>query len=197
VVLEARLGFTHKGSEKLFEVLSIDDQIRLSEKISGDSSFSHSLAFCQVLEDLGAITVPERALMLRVVYAELERLANHFGDIGAMMMDTGFNFGGAHGARLREHVLRLNERLTGSRFLRGVNTFGGVMKDITLEQQYSLKDELTSLEKDFSEIIDVAENSTSLLNRMRETGTLTNEMAIDMNILGVAGRASGISQDVR
>jgi len=197
VVLEARLGFTHKGSEKLFEVLSIDDQIRLSEKISGDSSFSHSLAFCQALEDLGAIPVPERALMLRAVYAELERLANHFGDIGAMMMDTGFNFGGAHGARLREHVLRLNEQLTGSRFLRGVNTLGGVMKDITLEQQYSLKDELTSLEKDFSEIIDVAENSTSLLNRMRETGTLTNEMAIDMNILGVAGRASGISQDVR
>ena len=100
VHLEPRLGYTHKGSEKLFEILPLNDKVRLSEKISGDSSFSHSLAFCQALESLSGFLPPKRALYLRVIYSELERLANHFGDIGAIMMDTGFNFGGASGARL-------------------------------------------------------------------------------------------------
>ena len=79
--LEARLGFVHKGSEKLFEVFPLDQQIRLSEKISGDSSFSHSLAFCQAVEHLADVIPPKRALYLRAIYAELERLANHCGDI--------------------------------------------------------------------------------------------------------------------
>lgn len=197
VLLEARLGFTHKGTEKLFEALSMSDQVRLSEKISGDSSFSHSFAFCQAIEQLGAISVPIRGLALRVIYAELERLANHFGDIGAMMMDTGFNFGGAQGARIRETVLRINERLTGSRFLRGVNVIGGVTRDMVPEQQHLLGEDIQSLNRDFTEIIDVAENSTSLLNRMRETGTLVSDVASDMGIIGVAGRASGIAQDTR
>jgi len=197
VRLEARLGFTHKGSEKLFEVLPLDEQIHLSEKISGDSSFSHSLAFCQALEQLAGVVLPARALSLRVVYAELERLANHFGDIGAIMMDTGFNFGGAQGTRLREMVLRLNDQLTGSRFLRGVNIIGGVTQDLTPEQLSQLQREMASLEKDFVEIIDVAKNSTSLINRMKGTGVLTNDVAVNMGILGVAGRASGIAQDTR
>lgn len=99
VLLEPRLGYVHKGIEKLFETLPLDAKVRLSEKISGDSSFSHSMAFCQALEQLSDTALPKRAASLRVVYAELERLANHFGDIGAIMVDTGFNFGGAHGYR--------------------------------------------------------------------------------------------------
>lgn len=197
VSLEARLGFTHKGSEKLFETLSLADKVKLSEKISGDSSFSHSLAFCQAIEELGSIIVPKRASMLRVIYAELERLANHSGDIGAMMMDTGFNFGGAHGARLREMILRINEKLTGKRFLRSINTIGGVTKDITEEMKETLLRDLTAWKKDFSEVIDVAENSTSLLNRMKDTGILTPEIAKQYGTLGVAGRASGIPGDAR
>ncbi len=197
VLLEPRLGFTHKGSEKLFEVLSLDNKIRLSEKLSGDSSFSHSLAFCQALQTLSNIRVPVRARYLRVIYAELERLANHFGDIGAIMMDTGFNFGGSQGARLRELVMQKNERITGNRFLRHVNVIGGVSKDIGDREKSALSLELENIGKDFSEVIAVAENSTSLLNRLKGTGVLSALIAKNHGVVGVAGKAVGISNDTR
>jgi Ni,Fe-hydrogenase III large subunit/Ni,Fe-hydrogenase III component G len=195
--LEPRLGYVHKGSEKLFEILPLKDKLRLSEKISGDSSFSHSLGFCQALEQLGDTTVSKRALYLRTIYAELERLANHFGDIGAIMTDTGFNFGGAHGARLREMIMQINERIAGSRFLRGVNVIGGVSKDIDNREKNKLQTDLINIKKDFSEVIAIAENSTSLLNRLKGTGVITNEIAKNCGALGVLGKASGISKDSR
>jgi Ni,Fe-hydrogenase III large subunit len=197
MLLEPRLGFTHKGSEKLFEHLPLDDKIRLSEKISGDSSFSHSLAFCQALERLAALSVPKRALFLRVIFAELERLANHFGDIGALMLDTGFNFGGSHGARLREMIMRMHDRLTGSRFLRGVNTPGGVTRDIDGGEALRMTKELEDIEEDFSEIFDTAEGSASLLNRMEGTGIVPLPVAQDHDVVGVTARAAGIMRDAR
>jgi len=197
MMLEPRLGFTHKGSEKLFEVLSFDDCVKLSEKISGDSSFSHSQCFCQALETLSGIVPSERMLFLRVIYAELERLANHFGDIGAIMMDTGFNFGGANGARLRETVMRLNERFGGNRFLRGINAIGGVCKDIDDAERLILQSELAKIAVDFAEVIRIIESSATLLNRLKSTGTLTAAIANDHGILGVAARATGIAIDAR
>lgn len=197
VLLEPRLGFTHKGSEKLFEVLPLSEKVKLSEKISGDSSFSHCLAFCQALEKLSDTAVPKRALYLRVVFSEIERLANHLGDLGAIMMDTGFNFGGAQGARLREIVLQINERITGSRFLRNTNAIGGVTKDIDDAERNTLSADLKKLSHDFSEVIAVAENSTSLLNRLKDTGVLSLASAKDMGIIGVPGKAVGLPNDAR
>ena len=195
--LEPRLGFVHKGIEKLFETLPLEKKIRLSEKISGDSSFSHSLAFCQALERLGGVKVAERSKYLRVVYAELERLANHFGDIGAIMLDTGFNFGGAHGGRLREMIMQINECLTANRFLKRVNAIGGVATDITKEEKRKLIEELRRIINDFSEVIDVAENSASLLNRLKDTGIVAKDVAQDHGAVGVAARSAGIACDAR
>lgn len=197
VLLEPRLGYTHKGSEKLFEHLPLVDKIRLSEKISGDSSFSHSLVFCQALEQLSQVTAPPRARFLRVIFAELERVANHFGDIGAIMLDTGYNFGGSQGARLREMVLRINERLTGSRFLRGVNRVGGVARDITSKEAETVALELTNLLKDFNEGLEIADDRDSLLNRLKSTGVLPREIAHDHGVTGVAARAVGLENDAR
>lgn len=197
VLLEPRLGFTHKGSEKLFEILSISDKVRLSEKISGDSSFSHSLAFCKALEQLSDVVVPKRANYLRVIYDELERLANHFGDIGAIMTDTGFNFGGAQGARLREMIMKINDKITGSRFLRGVNTIGGVLKDIDDKSKNILSKNLTNIIKDFSEVIAIAEDSASLNNRLKGTGVISFDVAKANGIMGIAGKAVGIASDAR
>src|SRR3989338_1899592 len=196
-LLEPRLGFTHKGSEKLFEALPLHEQILVSEKISGDRSFSHLLAFCQVLEKLIDTKVPERARYVRVIYAELERLANHFGDIGAIMLDTGFNFGGAQGARLRELVMQINESITGSRFLRGVNMVSGVAKDIDNKEKNKLSLELGRIHRDFSEVIRVAENSTSLLIRLKGTGILSLEIDKNYGVVGVAGKATGLENDTR
>lgn len=197
VLLEPKLGFTHKGSEKLFEILPITDKIRLSEKISGDSSFSHSLAFCHAIEQLSSVVVPKRAKYLRTIYAELERLANHFGDIGAIMVDTGFNFGGAQGARLREMILQINERITGNRFLRKINTIGGVTKDIDIKEKNKLSKELANIFKDFSQIVVIARESTSLLNRLKNTGVLSQEVAKNHGVVGIAGKAVGIVADAR
>ncbi|MFA7662770.1 MAG: NADH-quinone oxidoreductase subunit C [Patescibacteria group bacterium] len=197
LLLQAQLGCVHKGSEKLFETLTLADKLKLSEKISGDSTFSHSLAFCQVIENLAELKISERTKYLRVLFSELERLANHFGDIGAIMLDAGFNFGGANGARVREVIMQINERLTGSRFFRGVNTFGDILADISKKLAADLIPELEAIKKDFDEVIEIAENSHSLLNRLKKTGLLEKEIASDHGVVGVAARACGISFDVR
>ncbi len=197
LLLEPRLGYSHKGSEKLFEILPLEDKIKLSERISGDSSFSHSLAFCQALEQLAEIDVPMRAKYLRIVFAELERIANHIGDIGAILGDTGYNFGLANGSRLREVILRINESLTGSRFLRGVNILGGITKDIKFNEAQKLINDLDLLLKDFNEMIEISGNNISVLNRLKDTGTLNYQIAVDHGVTGVPSRAVGIEADTR
>jgi Ni,Fe-hydrogenase III large subunit/Ni,Fe-hydrogenase III component G len=197
VKFEPKLGYKHKGIEKLFEVLSLPEKVKLSERVSGDTSFSHSLAFCQALEQLSGTEVPLRAKYLRVVFSELERLANHFNDIGFIMMDTGFAFGGISGTRLREAIMLWNDRLTGSRFLRGVNAIGGVMSGIDPATGEELLAGLEKIHRDFNEVIEISEGSDSLLNRLSGTGKLDREIALDHGVIGVAGRAVGISHDAR
>jgi len=195
--LEGRLGYSHKGTEKLFETLPLPDTIKLSERISGDSSFSHSLAFVCTLERLSETHVSERTRYIRTIGNELERIVAHTNDIGYVLMDTGFSFGGMHGPRLRESIMRWNEQLTGSRFLRGVNTVGGVCKDISDSLLIELKTFLTKFEKDFNEVIDIAGNSSSVLHRLEDTGRLPADIARDHGVTGIAGRACGIARDAR
>lgn len=197
LMFQAQLGYVHKGSEKLFETLNLKDKLKLSEKISGDSTFSHSLAFCQAVENLANLEISEQTGYLRVIFSELERLANHFGDIGAMMLDTGFNFGGAQGARLRESIMQINERLTGSRYLRGINNFGGINFNINKDDFTKLAEELLNIKNDFESVIEIAEKSSSLLNRLKKTGILSKRQAVDHGIVGVAARACGIKVDAR
>jgi len=197
MLLEGRLGYVHKGSEKLFERLDLEGKLRLSQKISGDSSLSHSLAFCLAVEKLAGIKVPARASYLRTIFAELERLANHLGDIGFIMLDTGYNFGGANGTRLREMVMRINERLSGSRFLRGVTTIGGVTKDIPKNESAQLRRDLQIILEDFEELYAIAEECDSLLNRLKTAGPLAFAVARDFGGLGVPARAVGIPRDAR
>lgn len=197
VSLEPKLGYKHKGTEKLFEVLPMADKIRLSERVSGDTSFTHSLAFCQAVENLSGIVIPERAKYLRVVFSELERLANHLNDIGLIMLDAGYNFGGSNGARLREIIMQCCERLAGNRFLRGINTVGGVARDITSEMSGGLLSDLKNVHRDFNDVIEIAESSFSLSNRLSGTGKLDRQIALDHGVIGVTGRAIGIAHDAR
>ncbi len=198
VNLEPMLGYVHKGTEKLFEVLPLEKKVKLSERVSGDSSFNHSLAFCQAVELLDEdLKVPARAEYIRVVFAELERLANHLGDTGFIMSDTGFSFGGSQCTRLREIVMQLNSTVSGHRFLRGVNTPGGVTKDITPDQSELIIDTLEALEKDFNEIIEICDESETVMNRLKGTGILDKKIASDHGVVGVAARASGLNIDIR
>lgn len=197
LLLEPRLGYKHKGIEKLFEQLPLHEKVRLSERVSGDTSFTHSLSFCQALEHLSGTQIPARAARLRVVFSELERIGNHANDIGFILQDTGYGFGGASGMRLRELILAWNDRLTGSRFLRGVNVPGGVTRDIGTADAAALAADMADFKKDFDEIIEIALRSSTVKNRLEDTGTLTREVAFDHGCVGVAGRASGLAHDAR
>lgn len=195
--LEPRLGYVHKGTEKLFEHLSLERKLVLAERISGDSSYHHALALASAVERLAGTEVPARGRLLRVVYGELERLANHFNDLAFIMLDTGFSFGGSHGSRLRERIMQWHERLTGSRFLRGVVTYGGVTRDIDGATLTALHDDLELLEKDFMEVMMAAKESDSVSNRLRGTGQLAAQVAQDLGAVGIARRACGTELDAR
>ncbi|MFA9262704.1 MAG: NADH-quinone oxidoreductase subunit C [Undibacterium sp.] len=195
--LEPRLGYVHKGTEKLFEVLTAEKRVALAERISGDSSFHHALAYCQAIETLANVEVPRRANHIRMVLAELERLANHFNDLAFIMLDTGLSFGGSQGTRLRERVMQWNEKLTGHRFLRGVLTPGGLKKDVSNESLNALKIDLVDLENDFLEVMEAVSDSLSLLNRLQNTGRLDRSIGEDHGVVGIGARAVGIERDAR
>lgn len=197
VALEPRLGFVHKGTEKLFEVLSLEKKIALSEHVSGDTSFTHSMGLCMALESLSETAVPERAQYLRVVFSELERLANHISDIGLILLGTAYNFGSSQGTRLRERIMQLNEKLTGSRFLRGTNCIGGATKDISAADSVWIGSELKEIEKEFTRLMSIVDKSMTIFNRLSKTGTLPLQTAKDLGAVGVAARGSGIEMDAR
>jgi Ni,Fe-hydrogenase III large subunit/Ni,Fe-hydrogenase III component G len=197
VNLETRLGFVHKGTEKLFEGLPLDRATALAERISGDTSVGHALALCQAIEALAGCAVPAEARRLRVVLLELERIYNHVGDVGMIINDTGFAFGHAHCFRIREELLRLNERLTGHRLLRGAVVPGGVTGPIAAA---AMPEAATAVEKLVAEFVEIARlclDNTTVLERLQGTGRLTLATAMEMQVVGLVGRASGIDADVR
>jgi Ni,Fe-hydrogenase III large subunit/Ni,Fe-hydrogenase III component G len=197
VNLETRLYFVHKGVERLFETLPFERTVELAERISGDTSVGHAVAYCQALEALAGVTVPPRAAWLRVLYLELERLYNHVGDVGAIINDTGFAFGHAHCGRLREDLLRLNARLTGHRLLRGAVIPGGVGVDPGLDAVRSAGLAVSRLVADFEEVTRIALHNTLVLERLQGTGRLTARTAGEMQVVGLVGRASGLDADAR
>ncbi|MDD5615732.1 MAG: NADH-quinone oxidoreductase subunit C [Candidatus Methanoperedens sp.] len=194
--LEIRHFYTHKGVEKLFESVSLDKAVFLAERISGDNSAAHAVAFCQAVEKIAGIDIPPRAKYIRTILLELERMYNHMGDIAGIATDVAYPFGAAHANYLKERVMQLNEKVTGSRFLRGMNAIGGVRRDIGDKKDMILK-ELDLMQKDFKELMELLFNSPSVADRIETTGRITGEIAKGLHVVGPAGRASGIDSDVR
>ena len=197
VNLETRLGFVHKGVEKLFETLPFDRTWQLAERISGDESVAHVLAYCEALESLAGCVVPPRARWLRLVLLELERLYNHVGDVGMIVNDTGFAFGHAHCFRLREELLRLNERLTGHRLLRTAIVPGGVASHVAEAPLHAIARRAGALVGEFLAIARLALENSMVLERLQGTGRLTTRTAREMQVVGLVGRASGLDFDAR
>ncbi len=193
--LKIRLYFTHKGTEKLFEGRLPAEGVELAERISGDTTIGHSLAYCQALEAGARTEVPERARFLRVILLEMERLYNHVADFGMIANDTGFAFAHSHCFRLREQLLRLNKQLTGNRLLRGGVTPGGVGHD--MPPGLDLPEEIDAILKDFNEIVEICLSNTILMDRLEGTGELKHQTAVDHGALGYVARASGIGVDTR
>lgn len=197
--LDVQLFYTHKGTEKIAEGMSPQRTVFLAERISGDSSFGHALAFCHCIERLCACEIPKRALVIRTMLLELERLYNHIGDIGAILLDVGFSVGAARAFELKEKFLHLNEILTGSRLLRGMAAIGGVRRDPedTPVKRQALHEVIAMGKQSFENLIDLVMSSSSVLDRLETTGKLSNADAYRLGITGIAGRASGIDRDFR
>jgi Ni,Fe-hydrogenase III large subunit/Ni,Fe-hydrogenase III component G len=190
--LKARLWFTHRGVEKLFEGLDATDAIHLAERISGDTSAGHALAHSLAVEDALGITMPEPAQCLRALVLELERLYNHAADLGGLANDTGFSLANAHAQRIREQLLRINSSTTGHRLLRGAISPGAV----TL---LALPDpaQLLRLAEDLEEVAELILANTVVRDRFTGTAVLTREQARDLGCLGYVARASGLATDAR
>jgi Ni,Fe-hydrogenase III large subunit/Ni,Fe-hydrogenase III component G len=193
--MKSRLYFTHKGTEKLFEGRAPADGVELAERVSGDTSVGHALAYCQALETLAATGAPARARYLRVILLELERLYNHVGDFGMIANDTGYAVAHSHCFRIRERLLRLNKRLTGHRLLRGALVPGGVRIDLPLG--LDVAGEVRAALADFDEIVEISLRSSLVDDRLEGTGRLTTAIARDHGVLGFVARASGLDVDAR
>ncbi len=194
--LEIRHFYTHKGVEKLFENIPLDKAVFLAERVSGDNSVAHAVAFCQAVEKIAGIEVPRRARYIRTILLELERLYNHLGDIAGIATDVAYTFGAAHANRLKENILQLNEFVTGSRMLRGMNTIGGVRRDIGNEKDKILS-ELASFHGEFKELVMLLFSTSSVADRIETTGRIYNDVAKGLHVVGPVARASGIDRDTR
>ncbi len=198
VNVETRLFYSHRGIEKLAEGKRFEDVLLLSERIAGDESVANSLAFCQALEKMAKITIPQKAAQTRVVCAELERIYNHLGTIAGLSSDVGFAYGSARLNILKERIMQLNERISGSRILFGTNRVGGVNIDITEGQtKQFILDTTAQLDKDFQKLADLLRRKSSFIDRLRGTGTISRKVAADLGSVGVTARAAGIDIDTR
>ncbi len=195
--LRLRLGYAHRGVERMFQsYLTMLDGWCLAEQVSGDTSFAHSLAYCRAAEVLTDTSSPPAARILRALFLELERIHNHVADIAGIAEDVGMDQSAAEFAVVREHVLRLNKRLTGHRYLRSVNRVGG----LRLPGPPDLAD-VTAVVREWLGTFDGL--ATALINRsgFRErtirVGVLTRAEALGLGATGLAARASGIPRDSR
>jgi Ni,Fe-hydrogenase III large subunit/Ni,Fe-hydrogenase III component G len=195
--LQLRLFYVHKGTEKRFERLPWRHTLFLAESIAGDTAVGHALAYCHAVERLAGIEVPARAQALRVVLLELERVYNHVADIGALATDVAFTVPASRAQTQREALVRLHERLFGTRLLRGTVAFGGVKQDLVPDGRAALRSHLQRLQQEFDSLITLLIDSGSFTDRVDSTGVLTSQAARDLGIVGMAARASGIDGDLR
>lgn len=197
VRLEKRLGYAHKGIEKLFENADLSAAAKLAGRISGDSTVAYSFAFARATETALSTEIPPRAQWLRALMAELERIANHFGDIGAICNDASFALLHAHFAILREETLKLSHACFGHRLMMDCITPGGVIANITNTAQEQIQEWIRNAGKQFDRLMEVYDNTASLKNRTDTTGIVHKNLARTYGAGGFVGRASGRHFDTR
>ncbi len=195
--LEERLGYKHKGIEKRFEALTQKEGHKLAARISGDSAVAYSWAYCAALEAITCISSPARAIQLRALALEHERLANHLGDLGALGNDAGFAFGLTQFSRMKEDLLRTNQVCFGARYLMDFVVPGGVACDLFDDAPKLFLDRYRALETDVAGMRNTYDNHAGVQDRFRETGILTQEMAWKLDATGLVARACGIPHDLR
>ena len=197
VRLEARLGYVHKGIEALMMNAAMTRASMLAGRASGDSTVAYAIAFAQAVESACGAQVPPRAIILRAVMLELERIANHVGDIGAICNDAAFSLLLTHCAVLRERVLRTADAVFGHRLMMDRAVPGGVARDIDRTGKDQIAKLLARIAKTFPALVAVYEDTASLQNRTVRTGMVRNTLVNQFGAGGFIGRASGRRFDAR
>ncbi len=195
--LEERLGYVHKGIERRFTELPILEGHKLAARVSGDSTVAFSWAYCQALEGMAGITVPLRAVRLRALCLELERAANHLGDLGALGNDAGFAFGLAQFSRLKEHLLRATHEALGVRYLMSAIVPGGTRLNVTTDGAQTLVTGVREIAKEALTLRSIYDEHEGVRDRFTGAGTVAPALAARLGVIGLAGRASGQSFDLR
>jgi Ni,Fe-hydrogenase III large subunit/Ni,Fe-hydrogenase III component G len=195
--LEERLGYTHKGIEKRFEALGAAEGARLAGRVSGDSTVAYAWAYAMALEAAAGVEPPPRATALRGIALELERIANHLGDLGYLGNDVALAFGFFQFWRLKETLLRVNRELYGHRYLMDFIVPGGVARDLDPKGASQLAEVLTSLEGEIATLRAIYDEHAGAQDRFIMTGQVTPELAERLGLTGFAGRASGQAHDLR
>ncbi len=197
VRLEERLGYLHRGVEGRLAGAPVERAARLAGRVSGDSAAAYQLAFARAVEAAADVQPPPRAVWIRALIAELERLANHLGDIGAVCNDAAFAIAHARFGVLREMVLRANAAAFGHRLLMDRIVPGGVTVDLDAEGAAGLSRLVVAIKGPFAALVDLYDGTASLQDRMVGTGVLKPELARRFGAGGFVGRASGRPFDAR
>jgi Ni,Fe-hydrogenase III large subunit/Ni,Fe-hydrogenase III component G len=197
VRLEQRLGYVHKGIESLMQGATLDQAAKLAARTSGDSTVAYVFAFAQATEAALQVKVPPRALYLRALMAELERLANHFGDIGAICNDASFALMHAQTGILRERTLRAAEACFGHRLMMDAIVPGGIARDIAADGAAHVQALLTEVRRMFPRLVELYDNTASLQDRTVNTGIVKPDYVRQFGAGGYVGRASGRTFDAR
>ncbi|MDD5085541.1 MAG: nickel-dependent hydrogenase large subunit [Candidatus Omnitrophica bacterium] len=195
--IDVRLGYNHRGIEKACEERTYIQDMYLIERICGICSHSHSTCFIQGVEEIAKIEVPKRALYIRTLVGELERIHSHLLWLGVAGHEIGFDTLLMYTWRDREIVMDVLALLTGNRVNYGINTIGGVRRDITREQMKEVTRAMDSLEERTKYYIKIASEETTIIKRLSGVGVLSKEDALRFCVVGPTARASGVDHDVR
>ncbi|HPQ81663.1 MAG TPA: nickel-dependent hydrogenase large subunit, partial [bacterium] len=194
---DMRLGYNHRGIEKACESRNYIQSLYLLERVCGICSHTHSTCFIQAVEELAGLEVPPRALAIRTVFAELERIHSHLLWLGVAAHEVGFDTLLMYSWRDRELVMELLASLSGNRVNYGMNKPGGVRRDLTKEQLQEIAKTASALEERTKYYIQVASEETTLIERLSGVGTVSHEDAVRLGATGPTGRASNVDQDTR
>jgi ech hydrogenase subunit E len=191
------IGFVHRGFEKLVEKMDYNEMVHIADRICGICAFIHSATYCQAIEEVMKVQIPDRARYLRTIWSELARLSSHLLWLGLMADAFGFESLFMQCFHLREKIVQLVEETTGSRIIFGVCKVGGVRRDVDAETLKRVVARVNVVAGEMREAADVFLRDASVMHRLVGVGVLSKEQAYELGCVGPVLRASGVNQDTR